>query len=425
MTEAGTFNDLDYGETLRGFRAGQTVLGRYRLEHVLGRGGMGVVWLARDEILNRPVALKFLPEMMVRDKLAVADLKREANRCMDITHLNIVRVNDFLEDEARGIVGISMEYVDGDNLSNLRADREGRCFEARELRGWVESLCLALEYAHRKAKVVHRDLKPANLMVTKEGELKVADFGIARSLVDSLSRVSAGHDLSSGTLVYMSPQQAIGRAVSALDDVYSLGATLYDLLTGRPPFYTGNIYEQLKQVVPSPVSQRRTELGAGKEPIPPEWEKTIAACLEKDPAKRPQSAGEIAYRLGLGNEFSGQALPEIPKAEVIRTGHAKNSIGEGRQKEHSASASPDSQTPFSEDPSSLGLDVLKEQYREALRAQLRGECPAEIIQRLQRELEKRGGEQRATETRRRRWMLVLVIFLLFVLPLIIMILENK
>ena len=273
-------SDLDYGETLRGFREGQTVFGRYRLEKTLGRGGMGVVWLGWDGKLERNVALKFLPEMVARDRMAVNDLKRETKRCLDITHPNIVRVYDFLEDEARGVAGISMEYVDGNNLSNLRADREDRCFEVRELSEWVKTLCEALEYAHGEVKVVHRDLKPANLMVTSEGKLKMADFGIARSLVDSMSRVSANVGSSSGTLVYMSPQQAMGKPASPLDDIYALGATLYDLLTGRPPFYTGNIYEQLKEVTAPSVGARREELQAGKEPVPNEWEETIAACLE-------------------------------------------------------------------------------------------------------------------------------------------------
>jgi len=127
--------------------------------------------------------------------------------------------------------------------------------------------------------VVHWDLKPANLMVTLGGKFKVADFGIARSLVDSMSRVSVNVGSSSGTLVYMSPQQAMGEPSSALDDIYALGATLYDLLTGRPPFYTGNVYEQLKERVPTSVCERRVELNAGKELIPTEWEETIMACL--------------------------------------------------------------------------------------------------------------------------------------------------
>ena len=109
------------------------MFGRYRLEKILGRGGMGVVWLGWDGKLERNMALKFLPEMVARDKMAVDDLKRETKRCLDITHPSIVRVYYFLEDENRGVAGISMEYVDGDNLSNIRAPRVDHCFEVLEI----------------------------------------------------------------------------------------------------------------------------------------------------------------------------------------------------------------------------------------------------------------------------------------------------
>jgi serine/threonine protein kinase len=321
MTSNDPLDDLDYGATLRGFTAGQTLFGRYRLDRILGRGGMGIVWLAYDEKLERAVALKFLPELVVRDKLAIADLKRETRRCLDLTHANIVRVYDFVEDDARGLAAISMEYVDGDNLSNLRADRDHRCFEVDELRPSIRQLCAALEYAHAEAKVAHRDLKPANLMRNESGALKITDFGIARSLVDSVSRVSAGGGgASSGTLVYMSPQQSQGRAATSLDDLYALGATLYDLLTGRPPFFTGNIMHQLENTVPPTIAERRAELGVNGEPVPPEWEETIAACLSKDPACRPQSAGEVAYRLGLVETYERRRAAEIPRPETIRVG---------------------------------------------------------------------------------------------------------
>jgi hypothetical protein len=319
MNLKNDLDDLDFGATLRGFTAGQTLFARYRLDRILGRGGMGIVWLARDEKLDRAVALKFLPELIVRDKLAITSLKRETRRCLDLTHPHIVRVHDFVEDDARGLAAIAMEYVEGDNLSNLRAEREHHCLEVEELRTWVRQLCNALEYAHVEAKVAHRDLKPANLMLSSGGALKITDFGIARSLVDSVSRVSAGAGNSSGTLVYMSPQQAQGRAATVADDIYSLGATLYDLLTGHPPFHTGNIMHQLEHVTPPSLAERRSELGVAGEPIPPEWEATIAAALSKDPACRPQSAGEVAYRLGLADSYTPPEK-DIPRPETIRVG---------------------------------------------------------------------------------------------------------
>lgn len=253
---------------------------------------MGVVWLARDDELERDLALKFLPDLIVLDRSLLADLKRETKRSLELTHKNIVRIYDFVNDETSGC--ISMEYIDGDTLSNIRADREQKVFETRELPDWMKQLCEALDYAHNHVHVVHRDLKPANLMVNRRGDLKVADFGIARSLGDSMSMLTMGARGTSGTLVYMSPQQLDGERGSHLDDIYSLGATVYELLTSKPPFYSGNIDRQIHERIPPPMSHRREELEVEGEPIDELWEQVVAACLQKDPALRPQGALEIA-----------------------------------------------------------------------------------------------------------------------------------
>ena len=281
--------------TLRDFVAGQKLFNRYTLKRILGRGGMGVVWLARDDVLEREVALKFLPELVFFDRGLLNDLKRETNRSLELTHKNIVRINDFVHDETSGC--ISMEYVDGDTLSNIRGDRSSKIFECWELGDWTKQLCDALDYAHSHALVVHRDLKPSNLMVNLRGELKVTDFGIARSLSDSVSMMTVGEH-TSGTLVYMSPQQLDGARGTPLDDIYSVGATIYELLTSKPPFYSGNIDRQIHERVPPPMVYRREELDVvGGEPIDPLWEEAVAACLQKDPALRPQSALDIVTLL--------------------------------------------------------------------------------------------------------------------------------
>jgi serine/threonine protein kinase len=277
--------------TLRDFVSGQKIFSRYTLKRILGRGGMGVVWLARDDVLERDVALKFLPDLVICDRAMLNELKRETNRSLELTHKNIVRIYDFVNDENNAC--ISMEYIDGDTLSNIRADRETKVFECWELGTWIKQLCEALDYAHTHAQVVHRDLKPSNLMVNQRGDLKVADFGIARSLSDSVSMATMGRH-TSGTLVYMSPQQLDGGRGSPLDDIYSFGATVYELLTGKPPFYSGNIDRQIRERVPPPMSYRREELDVVHgEPIDPMWEDVVAACLQKDPTLRPQSAIEI------------------------------------------------------------------------------------------------------------------------------------
>src|SRR5215472_12359522 len=283
-------------ETTRDAGSGQRVFGRYTLVKVLGRGGMGIVWLARDEELERNVALKFLPDLMIQDRGLLDQLKRETKRSLELTHPHIVRIHDFVHDERSGC--ISMEYVDGETLSNLRAEKEHQVFEPDEIAGWVSQLCEALDYAHNHAKVIHRDLKPANLMVNQRGDLKITDFGIARSLTDSVSRLTAEQGRS-GTLVYMSPQQLNGERGTHLDDIYSLGTTIYELLTSKPPFYSGNIDRQICERVAPSMTERRKELDIEPALVAPVWEDTVAACLAKDASGRPQSATEVAQRLQL------------------------------------------------------------------------------------------------------------------------------
>ena len=298
---------------------------------------MGIVWLAADEQLERDVALKFLPEMVAFDEQAVSDLKRETKKSQELRHHHIVQVYDFVSDKQNAC--ISMEYVDGATLSAIKARKPQHCFEVDEIRDWVEQLCEALAYAHRKARIVHRDLKPANLMVNGKGDLKVTDFGIARSLTDSASMLTLACG-TSGTLVYMSPQQLDGEKASHLDDIYSAGATLYELLTSKPPFYSGQIDRQIREKTPLSIAERRAELDlAGGAPVPPQWQEAIAACLAKDPAKRPQSASELSQRLGIAAVPSGserQAAvatstpPPVPVNPVIV--NQTQNVGKGRER---------------------------------------------------------------------------------------------
>jgi TPR repeat protein/serine/threonine protein kinase len=312
--------DLDFGVTVKGFAPGQRLSPRYSLNRTLGQGGMGVVWLVHDEELKRDIAMKFLPEMVVRDREALTGLKRETNRSLELTHANIVRIYDFIQ-EAKW-AGISMEYVDGDTLSALKIEEPGGCFDVSRIAPWMEQLCLALSYAHEDAQIVHRDLKPTNLMASKAGKLKVTDFGIAGTLTESISRVTM-QSSGGGTLVYMSPQQAMGEPPSVADDIYSVGATIYDLLTGKPPFYSGDIITQVREKTPTPLTERRARLNiAGKEPIPPHWEAAVTACLQKDPARRPRSVRELADRF-FGESASKPktiTFPTLPNtAAVART----------------------------------------------------------------------------------------------------------
>jgi serine/threonine protein kinase len=267
--------------------------GRFTLLRLLGQGGMGVVWMARDEHLREEVALKFLPPNIRHDAVALDDLRRETSRSRKLTHPHIIRIHDFYRVEAF----ISMEFVDGPNLSELRLEKTDRVLSWSFLEPLVKQLCEALNYAHRE-NIIHRDLKPANMMLDGRGRLKLADFGIAATVSDSVSRVSMARHGWSGTVSYMSPQQLNGQLPQVTDDIYSLGSTLYELLTSRAPFFTGDIAHQVRTMMPQPVEKRLAQLRINN-PIPPAVGATIIACLAKDPEQRPRSAAAVAEQLGL------------------------------------------------------------------------------------------------------------------------------
>jgi hypothetical protein len=252
------------------------------------------------------VAFNFLPDLFNADAEALREMKDETRRGLDLAHPNIVRIYDFVDDNDSA--AISMEYVDGRSLHDSRASHPNKVFSVQEITPWVRQLCDALDYAHAQRQIIHRDLKPANLMVNSQGQLKITDFGIARSLSDTMSRVTGGSN--SGTLLYMSPQQSMGDRPCPTDDIYSVGATLYDLLTGKPPFFRGDVAMQVASKIAPSMKERREELGISvPDVIPPEWEETVAACLDKDPTYRPQSGTELAARLGF--ELRGETKPIV------------------------------------------------------------------------------------------------------------------
>ncbi len=273
----------------------EVIFGRYELVGELGKGGMGVVWLARDQELNTKVALKFLREEMTSEADALKELKGEVIINRDLSHANIIKTFDFVTNGRAA--AISMEYVSGTNLHKLKAQRPDKFFDVEDISRWMVMLCDAMHYAHQQ-KVVHRDIKPANLMINERGELKVGDFGIGRTVADTVNRVTKNY--TGGTPPFMSPQQTMGEKASQLDDIYSIGATIYDLLTGDPPFFRGAIREQALAKVPPSMTLRRKELGRSGKPIPAKWEAAVAACLSKEPAQRPATALALKEMLELG-----------------------------------------------------------------------------------------------------------------------------
>jgi serine/threonine protein kinase len=284
----------------------------FQLERELESGSTGAVWLAQDYSVKRQVeqvALKFLPDAMIGDRTALEELKNEIRRRIALRHPNILRTYDLVE--SRGRVAIQMEYLDGQSLSSLRLTKPNLVFEVGDLEKWVKQLCEALEYAHQEVGFVGGHLVPANLIVNLAGNLKLKDFGTANCIASSMNRLRAIHDPSE-TLPYKSPQRAAGAEPAITDDLYSLGATLYELLTSTPPFYAGDIGVQVSGKIPPSMAERRAELGIEGEAIPKNWEETVAACLAKDPVQRPKSALEVAKRLQ-----NGTVPPEIPAASTV------------------------------------------------------------------------------------------------------------
>ncbi|MFF4822043.1 Stk1 family PASTA domain-containing Ser/Thr kinase [Streptomyces sp. NPDC001312] len=261
--------------------------GRYELGHVLGRGGMAEVYLAHDTRLGRTVAVKTLRADLARDPSFQARFRREAQSAASLNHPAIVAVYDTGEDYIDGvsIPYIVMEYVDGSTLRELL--HSGRKLLPERSMEMTIGILQGLEYAHRSG-IVHRDIKPANVMLTRNGQVKVMDFGIARAMGDSgmtMTQTSA----VIGTAQYLSPEQAKGEQVDARSDLYSTGCLLYELLTVRPPFVGDSpvavAYQHVREE-PQPPSVFDPE-------ITPEMDAIVMRALVKDPDYRYQSADEM------------------------------------------------------------------------------------------------------------------------------------
>ena len=222
--------------------ASGTVAGRYSLQREIGRGGMGAVWLARDETLGREVALKRVGMFPGGTSPDLARAEREAKLAAKLNHPHVVAVYDFVADgDAQWLV---MEYVDGVNLAELSKRRRG--LKPDVAAPIIRQAAEALAAAH-KAGIVHRDVKPSNILVTDDGTAKLTDFGIARARADSTLTQTG---MMTGSPAYLAPEVASGRSASDASDVWSLGATLYQALTGRPPYDVGdNVVGALYKIV--------------------------------------------------------------------------------------------------------------------------------------------------------------------------------
>jgi eukaryotic-like serine/threonine-protein kinase len=261
--------------------------GRYELDGVVGRGGMAEVYRARDIRLDRIVAVKTLRDDLARDQTFQARFRREAQSAASLNHPSIVAVYDTGEDMVgpTPVPYIVMEYVDGRTLRDLlRDDRRLLPERALEI---TDGVLRALDYSHRNG-IVHRDIKPGNVMLTRTGDVKVMDFGIARAVSDAQATMTQTAQVI-GTAQYLSPEQARGERVDARSDLYSTGCLLYELLTGRPPF-TGDspvaiAYQHVRE---NPVPPSRVD-----PEIPPWADSIVLKAMAKDPGDRYQSAGEM------------------------------------------------------------------------------------------------------------------------------------
>lgn len=260
---------------------GQELGGRHLVLGRLGAGGMAVVYLAVDlEIEGDLIALKILPDEMLNDERAITDLKREVAAARRLSHPNIVRIHDFYRFSK--YIYISMEYVTGLTLHELLCRRKSVPLD--EVLVLCEPLASAMDYAHEH-RVIHRDIKPGNIMTAVQGDelltvpstLRVLDFGIARVLLDSQTRTTGGS--ASGTLSYMSPEQMLGGRLSTRSDIYSLAATIFDLLCGRPPFYSGDLPMQIISKTPPIIPD-----------LPDSVNDALLQGLSKEPGNRPASA---------------------------------------------------------------------------------------------------------------------------------------
>ncbi len=251
---------------------------RFELIEEINRGSMGIVFKAKDRILDEIVAIKVLNDFLCTDPNSVKRFKTECKSARRLTHSHIVRIHDFYDLEKKVI---SMEYIEGEDMRAILG--RNMTFTEDMVLNYLRQICEAMAYAHRLG-IVHRDLKPANIMIDEHNQVKVTDFGIAKVINSAATNTGT---MIVGTPLYMSPEQIDGRQIDQRADVYALGIMLYELVTGTPPFHEGNIeYQHLHKPVP-PIT-------AG---ISAQMKKMIFKCVEKDPANRYQSIDQMLAEL--------------------------------------------------------------------------------------------------------------------------------
>ncbi|GAA0956794.1 MULTISPECIES: Stk1 family PASTA domain-containing Ser/Thr kinase [Streptomyces violaceusniger group] len=329
--------------------------GRYELGSVLGRGGMAEVYLAHDTRLGRTVAVKTLRADLARDPSFQARFRREAQSAASLNHPAIVAVYDTGEDYVDGvsIPYIVMEYVDGSTLRELL--HSGRKLLPERSLEMTTGILQALEYSHRN-NIVHRDIKPANVMLTRSGQVKVMDFGIARAMGDAGMTMTQTAAVI-GTAQYLSPEQAKGETVDARSDLYSTGCLLYELLTVRPPFVGDSpvavAYQHVREE-PQPPSTYDPE-------ITPEMDAIVLRALVKDPDYRYQSADEM--RADIEAALEGQPVAATAALGAVGYGSDDQPTAMLRPQNSGAGAQTSMLPPMREDDGGFGYDERPDRGR--------------------------------------------------------------
>ena len=278
-------------------------IGRYRIDRVLGRGGMALVYLGHDAKLGRAVAIKLLADNLAGDESFRTRFLREARMAAGLSHVNIVHVYDVGQDTDERPY-IVMEFVDGESLAETIA-REGTLHPDR-VRRIALDCCAGLQHAHA-AGLVHRDIKPHNLLLDRDDRVKIADFGVARSL-DETQLTVAGSVL--GSARYLAPEQAAGHPATPAADIYSLGATLYQLLCGRTP-HEG---ESLTELVHNRSTRSPTPIGELNPDVAPAFATAVMGCLNDDPRQRPASAEALSRALTADDSQTATRILSQPAA---------------------------------------------------------------------------------------------------------------
>lgn len=256
---------------LENLPAGHIIDDRYEIKSKLGQGGFGAVYRAYDTSMKVDKALKIIPDMMFGDREAMENLRHEAMVMLKLNHQNIVRVYDL--HESGPIKYIDMELVSGASLADIKLNSPDKKLTEAIVCAYALQIADGMAYAH-SLSVIHRDIKPQNILLDNNGIIKIMDFGIAETVRSSMSRIS--NRPSTGTLVYMSPEQLIGENVGRQSDIYSFGAMLYELLNGKPPFWQGDIQYQIVKKEPAPLTIVSESLN-----------RVILQCLAKESAARP------------------------------------------------------------------------------------------------------------------------------------------